>query len=96
MSRRLHSSSRRCGGATPADAGTLHGIFRRHGTLAPQVLGDGELGEHYGAGLYEREVEYFVACEWAASADDVLWRRSKTGLQMTPAQRERVAARLGR
>ena len=78
------------------DARTLQGIFRRHGALAPQVLGDGELGEHYGAGLYERELEYFVEYEWAASADDVLWRRSKTGLQMTPAQRERVAARLGR
>lgn len=35
------------------------------------------------------------AHEWARSADDVLWRRSKCGLHMTPQQRERVACRLG-
>jgi glycerol-3-phosphate dehydrogenase len=37
-----------------------------------------------------------LAREWAASADDILWRRSKCGLQMTPEQRDRVARRLGR
>jgi glycerol-3-phosphate dehydrogenase len=73
---------------------TLRGIFRRHGALAPQVLGDGQLGEDYGAGLHEREVRYFVEREWAVSAEDVLWRRTKAGLRMTQAQRERVAARL--
>jgi glycerol-3-phosphate dehydrogenase len=71
-------------------------VFRRHGSLAAQVLGDGELGEHYGAGLCEREVRYLVEREWAVRAEDILWRRSKAGPQMTPAQRERVAARLGR
>ncbi len=30
--------------------------------------------------------------EWARSADDVLWRRTKCGLPMTAAQRARVAA----
>ena len=74
----------------------LQGIFRRHGTLAAQVLGDGRLGEDYGAGLTECEVAYFRECEWARSADDVLWRRSKCGLHMTEAQRARVAQVLGR
>jgi glycerol-3-phosphate dehydrogenase len=78
------------------DEATLRGVFRRHGALAATVLGDGDLGEHYGAGLYEREVRYFVEREWAVSAEDVLWRRSKAGLQMSAAQRERVAERLGR
>ena len=72
------------------------GVFRRHGTLAAKVLGDGELGEHYGAGLTEREVAYLKAHEWARSADDVLWRRTKCGLHMTRTQRDRVLEVLGR
>ena len=73
----------------------LQGVFRRHGTAAAEVLGDGRLGEHYGAGLTEREVAYFVEREWARSAEDVLWRRSKCGLHMTPAQCARVAQVVG-
>ncbi|TAK85171.1 MAG: glycerol-3-phosphate dehydrogenase [Betaproteobacteria bacterium] len=72
-------------------AGALHRMFRRHGTLAWDVLGDGDLGEHFGAGLYEREVNYFVEREWARTSDDVLWRRTKAGLHMTQTQRERLA-----
>jgi glycerol-3-phosphate dehydrogenase len=78
------------------DAAVLRGVFRRHGSLAATVLGDGDLGEHYGAGLYARELRYFIEREWAVGAEDVLWRRSKAGLQMSPAQRERVKAQLGR
>ena len=70
---------------------TLRGIFRRHGTHAQAVVGDGDLGEDFGAGLSEREVRYFVEHEWARTAEDVLWRRTKAGLLMTRAQRERVA-----
>ena len=75
---------------------TLRPIFRRHGTHAQAVVGDGDLGEDFGAGLTERELRYFVEREWAQTAEDVLWRRTKTGLLMTPAQRERVARVLGR
>lgn len=74
----------------------LQGVFRRHGMLSERVLGEGDLGEHFGAGLHEREVAYLLEHEWVASADDVLWRRTKTGLHMTSAQRERVAQRIGR
>jgi glycerol-3-phosphate dehydrogenase len=74
----------------------MQSLFRRHGTLAAQVLGDGDLGEHYGAGLTEREVRYFTEREWARSADDVLWRRSKCGLHMSEAQRARVAQVIGK
>jgi len=77
----------------------LRDVFRRHGTLASEVLGDArraaDLGEHYGAGLTERELRYFVEREWARSAEDVLWRRSKVGLHLVQAARERVAAALG-
>jgi glycerol-3-phosphate dehydrogenase len=77
----------------------LREIFRRHGALAAEVLGDAarpdDLGENFGAGLYEREVRYLVRHEWARSAEDVLWRRTKTGLRMSKAQRERLADRMG-
>jgi glycerol-3-phosphate dehydrogenase len=74
----------------------LRGIFRRHGALAEDVIDGGDLGEHYGADLYERELCYFVEHEWARSAEDVLWRRTKAGLHMSASQRERVAGRLAK
>jgi D-erythritol 1-phosphate dehydrogenase len=77
-------------------ANVLQGVFRRHGTLAAEVLGDGQLGEYFGAGLTERELAYLSQREWARSADDVLWRRTKCGLRMTEAQRARVRQVIGR
>ena len=77
------------------DRATLRGIFRRHGSRALGVVGDGDLGEHYGAGLYEREIRFFVEHEWAKTAQDVLWRRTKTGLHLTEAQRGRLTERMG-
>lgn len=78
----------------------LRGIFRRHGMLAHNVLGAAhvvaDLGEYFGAGLYAREVDYLVAQEWAVTAEDVLWRRTKAGLHLDAAQREAVAGYLGR
>ncbi len=41
-----------------------------------------ELGQHFGGPLYQREVEYLIEHEWASSADDILWRRSKKGLHV--------------
>jgi len=74
----------------------LQGVFRRHGVLGAEVLGDGRLGEYYGAGLTERELGYLMGTEWARTAEDVLWRRTKCGLRMTEAQRSRVAKVVGR
>jgi glycerol-3-phosphate dehydrogenase len=74
----------------------VHGVFERHGALAPDVLGDGDVGEHYGAGLTEREVRYLMANEWAQTAEDVLWRRSKAGLHLDAQARERVMRTVGR
>ncbi len=77
----------------PAEA--LQALFRRHGTLAAQVLGNAmtaaDLGEHFGAALYEREARYLVEHEWARTAEDILWRRTKAGLHLTDAQKSRVA-----
>jgi glycerol-3-phosphate dehydrogenase len=50
------------------------------------------VGRDFGNGLTEREVDYMVREEWARTADDVLWRRSKCGLGLAAAARERVAA----
>ena len=74
----------------------VRAVFRRHGSETPGVLGDGRLGEDYGGGLTERELGYFLEHEWARSADDVLWRRTKCGLHMNDAQRRRVAEVIGR
>lgn len=77
----------------------LRDLFHRHGTLAPDVLGDArvpsDLGEDFGGGLSAREVEYLVEREWAQTADDVLWRRSKAGLQLDSAARARLAEFMG-
>ncbi len=38
------------------------------------------LGENIGNDLYESEVEYLINTEWAQTAEDILWRRTKLGL----------------
>jgi glycerol-3-phosphate dehydrogenase len=78
----------------PADL--IGGLVTRHGGRAAQVLGNAsspaDLGPDFGAHLYAREIEHFVRHEWARSADDVLWRRTKAGLHLPPEARDRVAA----
>jgi glycerol-3-phosphate dehydrogenase len=78
----------------------LAALAHRHGTLVTEVLGDArataDLGPHFGADLYAREVDYFIDREWARSLEDVLWRRTKTGLSLSQAQREAVARYLAR
>jgi len=69
---------------------TLHRLVRAYGTLASDMLGDADspaaLGTIFGGDLSEREVRYLVRAEWAVTAADILWRRSKLGLRMTPQQ----------
>ena len=84
------------GGHSHIPEATLRPIFRRHGAHAQAVIGDGNLGEDFGAGLTERELRYFVEHEWAQTAEDVLWRRTKAGLLMSQAQQDRVAQVLAR
>ena len=49
------------------------------------------LGRHFGASLYEAEARYLVAREWAQTADDILWRRTKHRLHLTPAEQAAFA-----
>jgi glycerol-3-phosphate dehydrogenase len=78
----------------------VEGAVRRHGSRTPLVLGDAlaieDLGRHFGAGLTEREVDYLVAHEWARTADDILWRRTKCGLHMREPDRNSVEQHLRR
>lgn len=73
----------------------LQRLARSYGTCMHHILagahGLDALGEHFGAGLYEVELRYLVDAEWAVTAADVLWRRSKLGLRLNNAQVARVA-----
>ncbi|HTO32575.1 MAG TPA: glycerol-3-phosphate dehydrogenase, partial [Pararhizobium sp.] len=65
-------------------------LVRLYGTLAANLLGNAgkaeDLGRLFGADLYEVEVRWLVAQEWARRAEDVLWRRTKLGLKLTQAE----------
>ncbi|PWG01576.1 glycerol-3-phosphate dehydrogenase [Sphingosinicella humi] len=65
-------------------------LARSYGTRIKQVVGDAlllkTLGRHFGAGLYEAEVRYLVRHEFARTAEDILWRRTKLGLHMSEAE----------
>ena len=73
---------------------------RAYGSRVEKLLGGArgleDLGEHLGDGLYEAEVEYLRRDEWALSAEDILWRRSKLGLHVCAETIARLDARLGR
>ena len=56
------------------------------------VFADGQLGAEVAPGLFEAELEYLHEHEWARTADDVLWRRTKLGLHLTATERACVAA----
>ena len=65
-------------------------LSRAYGSRVEVLLRDG-LGAEVAPGLFEAELNYLHEHEWARSADDVLWRRSKLGLHLTVEQRDDVA-----
>lgn len=80
---------------TVADARRL---IRLYGTRAFAFLGNAaraaDLGKHFGHGLTAAEVDHLVASEWARTAEDVLWRRTKLGLHFSADQTAALAAYL--
>lgn len=54
-----------------------------------------DLGRDFGAGLFEREVNYLREQEWAQKADDIIWRRTKLGLRMSRQEMDALTAYLG-
>ena len=55
-----------------------------------------DMGRHFGAGLYEREVRYLHDPEFARTAEDIIWRRTKLGLKLRPKEVKDLAAWVGR
>lgn len=73
----------------------LRRLARAYGTRTAALLGDAtdlaQLGPDFGGGLTARELDYLVSEEWARTAEDVLFRRSKLGLHLTPQQADALA-----
>jgi glycerol-3-phosphate dehydrogenase len=74
-------------------------LVSAYGARLETVLGDAreraDLGPAFGPQLTGAEVRYLMAKEWARFPDDILWRRSKLGLTMPPADHEALAAFMG-
>ncbi len=64
--------------------------FKHYGTRSQQMLGNAtsidDMGKDFGHGLYQCEVEYLINNEWARTAQDILWRRTKLGLKFSEAE----------
>lgn len=73
-------------------------LAHAYGTRVWRLLGEArsmaDLGEDFGQGLTRTELRYLVKEEWARSVEDILWRRSKLGLHLSPDQITKVAAAL--
>ena len=71
----------------PFLAASANRFVRAYGTTAfsmfEGVTDWDDCGRNFGHGLTEREVRYLFANEWARSAEDVLWRRTKLGLRFS-------------
>jgi glycerol-3-phosphate dehydrogenase len=78
---------------------TVRRLVRAYGTRVERLLGGAttrsDLGRSFGADLTEAEVLYVVNNEWAMSAADIVWRRSKLGLRMSEAEIQDLDAYLG-
>ena len=75
---------------------TVRRLVRAYGTRINRILGSAkslaDLGPLFGADLTAAEVRYLMQQEWARSADDVLWRRTKLGLRLSKAERDALGA----
>ncbi len=71
----------------------LKHLARAYGTKTSLLLGDtGNLGKKFGPFMSEAEAQYLTREEFAKSADDVMWRRTKSGLHMSESEREQFTA----
>jgi glycerol-3-phosphate dehydrogenase len=78
--------------------GSLHAarLVDSYGTRAADVVSGvrdrADLGEWFGGYLTEREVTYLRKEEWARSAEDILWRRTRLGMELDQSEQQRLAA----
>ncbi len=72
------------------DESQVRRMFKSYGTKASEMLkgmtSSKQMGKNFGSGLTEIEVRWLMEHEWAQTAEDVVWRRSKLGLRMTNSQ----------
>jgi glycerol-3-phosphate dehydrogenase len=77
------------------DAATVFRMARAYGTRTEMILGKArsarDLGADFGAGLFQAEVDYLMDQEFALTAEDILWRRSKLHLRLRPSQIAQVS-----
>lgn len=81
----------------PADL--LARLANAYGTRLDRLLDEvdslEDLGRSFGGGLYEREVRYLIDTEFAKTADDILWRRTKLGLVLSAAEQQALRDYVG-
>ncbi len=74
------------------DDALLLRLCHAYGTRITLLLGKdsstAKLGQHFGQGLYQAEVDYLIDHEWATQADDIMWRRTKLGVHMSDAEKD--------
>jgi glycerol-3-phosphate dehydrogenase len=81
------------------DRATATRFAGSYGSLAGDLLAGAsrreDLGQDFGGGLTAREVDWLIREEWARSAEDILWRRSKLGLHLAPSAQQALHRYLG-
>lgn len=75
------------------DVVNLHRLAYSYGSMTEKFVSH-DMGQDFGAGLYQAEIDYLLKHEWARTAEDILWRRTKLGLHAPEDTVQRVAAYL--
>lgn len=79
---------------------TARRLVRAYGTRLERILGEArsadDLGNDFGMGFSAAELAYLVGQEWARTAEDVLWRRSKLGLHLPKSAQDEVKTAIER
>ncbi len=72
----------------------MNRLVRTYGTETAKILGDAklmsDLGKDLGAGLHEIEAKHLIEHEWAASAEDILFRRTRLGIRLSANQIKQI------
>lgn len=73
---------------------TIKRLIRQYGTEARSIFADchiaEDLGQNFGHGIFQREIDWAIANEWVTRADDFLWRRSKLGLRVSIEEKNEI------
>ncbi|MBD1575997.1 glycerol-3-phosphate dehydrogenase [Vibrio sp. S11_S32] len=76
------------------DNKTIRRYCRQYGSQAQQMLVDisqeSQMGQHFGQGVYQHEIDYLLQHEFAFTAQDILWRRTKLGIVLSAASQAQV------